>query len=200
MATAQASARPSLLARVGAFLTGAPAAQAPSALPSHGDLVHRDFTGVDDATLRQQVQELLDREEIKELAARYALRTSKRGTLADLYIENGTFTVRFPGQPPQQAKGRVQLEKAYASIMTNPNVYMPKIHNHLISISGDEAVGIVWAEVHTHGGDGQVLAAAGHFQDRMRRENGRWKFVERDFTMVVMGSVIAGGGLPPASS
>ena len=51
------------------------------------------------ATLEQQVRELADREEIKELTAHYAhgVARGERAKVAGLFTDDGVFLNRFPG-------------------------------------------------------------------------------------------------------
>ena len=58
---------------------------------------------------------------------------------------------------------------------------MPMIHNHLISIQGDEGTGINSNELRISE-DGNSIIASGFYEDRYRRVNGRWRFVVRKIT------------------
>jgi hypothetical protein len=57
------------------------------------------------------------------------------------------------------------------------------IHNHVISISGDEAIGVCSNELRMTE-NGRSMIGSGYYQDSYRRENGRWKFVLRDMTFI----------------
>jgi hypothetical protein len=57
------------------------------------------------------------------------------------------------------------------------------IHNHLVRISGDEAVGICSNELRMTQ-DGKSMIGSGFYEDRLRRENGHWRFVVRDMTFI----------------
>lgn len=132
-------------------------------------------------TLEQQVQELADREEIKELTARYAhgVARGEGASVAALFTDDGTFLNRFPGQPVTEVRGRDALNKFYGAIQRN--FALPCIHNHLITLAGDEATGTCSIEVRITR-SGQSMIGSGYYEDRFRRENGRWKFVVRDCT------------------
>jgi len=133
-------------------------------------------------TLEQQVQELTDREEIKELTARYAhgVARGEGAKVAALFTDDGVFTNRLnPDDPPTVVRGREALDKFYTNIKRN--TALPCIHNHLITLAGDEATGTCSIEVRITMKQ-QSMIGSGYYDDRFRRENGRWKFVERQCT------------------
>jgi hypothetical protein len=155
------------------------------------DLLGLGFEGLQ-GTLEQRVQELADREEIRELVARYAQRVSRRQSPADMFTGDGTFIVHMAGHPTQTARGPAELAKVFAAAVDRPSVSMPAIHNHVIWVRGDEAVGTSWIELHVTdetAPDGRVFAGSGYYTDRMRRENGRWKFVTREADVRIVGAV-----------
>ena len=152
------------------------------------DLLRSGFEGFKGTTLGERMQELIDREEIRELVARYAQRVSQRQSMADMFTEDGAFIVHLPDQPAQVARGRQQLEKAFAAAVSSPALSMPAVHNHVISISGNEAIGTSWIELHTFDGNERSFAGCGYYEDHLRRENGRWKFVVREANVLVVGS------------
>lgn len=131
-------------------------------------------------TLEQQVQELADREEIKELTARYAhgVARGEGDKVAALFTDDGAFINRLnPNEPPTVVRGREELDKFYGAIKRN--FALPCIHNHLITLAGDEATGTCSIEVRITRGNKSMIGS-GYYEDRFRRENGKWKFVERD--------------------
>lgn len=133
-------------------------------------------------TLEQQIQELTDREEIKELTARYAhgVARGEGAKVAELFTDDGVFINRLnPDEPPTVVRGREALQKFYGNIKRN--IAVPCIHNHLITLAGDEATGTCSIEVRITS-KGRSMIGSGYYEDRFRRENGRWKFVERDCT------------------
>ena len=129
-------------------------------------------------TLEQQIRELTDREEIKELTARYAhgVARGEGAKVAELFTDDGVFINEIPGAPQTVVRGREALQKFYGNIKRN--VALPCIHNHLISLAGDEATGTCSIEVRI-AQKGQSMIGSGYYEDRFRRENGSWKFVER---------------------
>lgn len=132
-------------------------------------------------TLEQQVQELADREEIKELTAQYAhgVARGEGEKVAALFTDDGVFLNRFPAKPLTEVRGREALHKFYGAI--KKNFALPCIHNHIIHLAGDEATGTCSIEVRINQ-NGQSMIGSGYYEDRFRRENGRWKFTVRDCT------------------
>ena len=132
-------------------------------------------------TLEQQVQELADREELKELTAHYAhgVARGEGAKVAALFTDDGVFINDLPATAPTVVRGREALDKFYGAIKRN--TALPCIHNHLITLAGDAATGTCSIEVRITRNN-QSLIGSGYYEDRFRRENGRWKFVERHCT------------------
>jgi ketosteroid isomerase-like protein len=134
------------------------------------------------ATLEQQVQALADREEIKELTARYAhgVARGEGGAVAALFTDDGVFINSFnQADPPMVVRGRQELDKFYGSIKRN--TALPCIHNHIINLDGDRATGTCSLEVRITRNNQSMIGSA-YYDDTFRRENGHWKFVERKCT------------------
>jgi hypothetical protein len=137
-------------------------------------------------SLEQRIQILTDREEIRDLIATYAHRAAHRQSMADLFTDDGAFINRpDPTTPPMEIRGRVALDKFFNGLGGQPQQPLPMIHNFLISVQGDEARGLSSIEVRILN-NGNVVDGSGYYQDRFRRENGHWKFVERDCTFFAM--------------
>jgi len=132
-------------------------------------------------TLEQQVQELADREELKELTAHYAhgVARGEGAKVAELFTDDGVFINDLPDTAPTVVRGREALNKFYGAIKRN--TALPCIHNHLITLAGDEATGTCSIEARITRNN-QSMIGSGYYEDRFRRENGRWKFVERHCT------------------
>ena len=186
----------SFLARRRSFLAGllvAPTAvSASAASPEVGGasatadntpLYKRQFSAFQNKTLEQKIQELTDREEIRELISRYAHCVAHGVSVADLFTDDGVFIVRIPGRPVQERRGREQLVKNFANLEVVSDHPLPMIHNYLLAISGDGANGMCSNELRLTE-NGQSIVASGYYQDKLRRENGRWKFVVRDATFI----------------
>lgn len=166
-------------------LIGIPAAAAAAPPAPTKAIYEKPFDAFDGKTLEQKVQEIADREEIKELVSRYAHRVARGVSVADLYTDDGAYIHRRPGQPVQETRGRAALDKHYAAsadVVSQGRVALPMIHNHLIEVAGNTASGLCSIELRT-ADKGQSIIASGYYEDTYRRENGRWKFVVRDAHM-----------------
>ena len=142
-----------------------------------------DFRG---RSLEQKVQLLTDREEIRDLIATYAHRAAHRQSMADLFTDDGAFINRPDAKaPPMEMRGRAAIDKFFNGLGSQPQQPLPTIHNFLISVQGDEARAMSSIEVRIVN-NGRIVDGSGYYQDRFRRENGRWKFVERDCTFFTM--------------
>lgn len=134
------------------------------------------------------LRELADREEIRELTARYAFLVASKRSAAGLFTDDGGFVFRKPDGEIGIARGRAALDDTFADILRAPNHNLPTVHNHLLSIRGGEATGVCWIELHAakanENGHSQDWRGSGYYEDVFRRENGRWKFVLRDSTLV----------------
>jgi len=130
-------------------------------------------------TLEQRLQEVEDREEIKELTAKYAhwVARGEGARVKDLFTDDGRFINEVIGEKPNiEVRGRKQLDEFYPGLKRG--MALPCIHNHIIEIDGDNAKGTCTIEVRITQ-NGQSIIGSGFYADIYRRENGRWKFVER---------------------
>jgi len=176
--TIRNAAQQGLLALVVACAPAAVAAQAESNQP----LYMQHIDGFRNKTLEQKIQELQDREEIRELISTYAHRVAHGESIADLFTEDGVWTMRTsPNGKIEEVSGMKELKAKLGARHDLPEHPMPMIHNYLISIHGDEATGINSNELRITN-DGKSIIASGYYEDTYRRENGWWKFVRRDTT------------------
>lgn len=150
---------------------------------SGDEILKRGFEGFQGTTVEQRVQEIADREEIRELTCRYAMRISRGQPVADMFTDDGAFIIHVPGREVQEARGRAAIDALYAGVVDPTKRTQPTVHNHVIVVEGDEATGLCWLEVRAMDGDVLSAAGSGHYEDRFRREGGRWKFVVRTITM-----------------
>ena len=145
-------------------------------------LCARPFTAFDGKSLEAKIQELADREEIRELVANYANRIARGVPASDLFTEDGGFSLKTPGQPVQVVSGGESVRKMYAMIRPEDDHPLPMIHNIQLVIEGDEAFGLCSNEIRAISA-GKSVIGSGYYEDRFRRVGGRWKFVQRDATM-----------------
>lgn len=145
--------------------------------PSQTPLYMKEFDAFQNKTLEQKVQELADREEIRELIATYAHRVAHGVPFDDLFTEDGAYI-----NSRSAIRGRKNIEKFFAdgrARQTDPA--LPMIHNYIIRIKGDEATGICSNELRLTE-NGKSIIASGYYEDRYRRVDGHWRFAQRKIT------------------
>jgi hypothetical protein len=127
------------------------------------------------------LREIVDREQIRDLTHIYAHRVAHGLSNADLFTDDGAYVHRHaPDAVPHETRGRAALDAHY--VERPAGTAMPMIHNHLIEIAGDEARAICSIELRVGAPGGESIIASGYYRDRLRREHGHWKFVEREAT------------------
>lgn len=145
-------------------------------------LYKQDLDSFSNKTLEEKVQELVDREEIRELISTYAHRVAHGASIADLFTQDGVWTIRrTPDGPIVEVSGMEALKEHFHERPPEAEHPMPMIHNHILSIDGDLARGINSNELRISE-NGKSIIASGYYEDSYRRVNGRWKFVRRDTT------------------
>jgi hypothetical protein len=151
-------------------------------------------------TLEQTIQVLADREEIRDLTAIYAHRVAHGLANADLFTDDGAYiNRRSPDSAGTEVRGRAALDAHFIERPGGAGGAMPMIHNHLIEIDGDDASAVCSIELRV-GENGVSTIASGYYQDRLRREDGRWKFVLRDVTFFHWAPLLQGWAEPPKSN
>lgn len=134
------------------------------------------MAGVEDRSVEGRIRALEDREEIRELTARYchSIAAADAAGVLDLFCDDGAFVMGS-----RHVKGRPELEKFYAGVAGQPPI--PFIQNHVIDeLAGDRARGRCSVEIRMVQ-SGKSITAAGWYDDHYRRVDGRWKFAERTF-------------------
>lgn len=128
------------------------------------------------------ILELADKEDIRELTAIYAQRVAHGLSNADLFTDDGAYIhQRSADEPAHAVRGRAALDAHYILRPEAVGAATPMIHNHVIDVEGDEARAICSIELRIGRGADETFAS-GYYQDRLRREHGEWKFVERFVT------------------
>lgn len=127
------------------------------------------------ATLEQRFAVLADKDEIRELTARYCFAVAEGDTegIVELFCPDGIFKIR-----DKTFQGTSVLREFYGEAMGVPP--RPFIQNHVIEVNGDEASGRCAVEIRAVQ-KGEAYTGAGHYFDRYRRVDGHWRFAERDF-------------------
>jgi uncharacterized protein (TIGR02246 family) len=123
-----------------------------------------------------RVDVLAAKDEIRELTARYCFSVADgdAATIVDLFTDDGVFKIRG-----REVRGTDELREFYGGAAEGVTP-KPFIQNHVIDVDGDEATGRCAVEIRmVH--NGEAYTVAGHYADRYRRVDGRWRFAERDF-------------------
>jgi len=133
-------------------------------------------------SLEQKVQELADREEIKELTARYCwhVQHSEGESIARLFTDDGALIGSSSELKP--VRGMDALLKFYGAI-SPAEAPVPFIHNHIIEFDGpDDAHGSCTIDARFTR-KGESVLGAGWYLDKYRRVNGKWRFAERNISL-----------------
>jgi ketosteroid isomerase-like protein len=131
-------------------------------------------TQTPDALLRS----LADKEEIRDLARRYAhcvWQEDADGAI-DLFADDGEMNIGG-----QMIAGRANLLKAYKSMLAGQGL-QPFIHNHVVEIDGDRAKGTCYLDLRAAMG-GKSMIGAGYYNDAYVRTAKGWKFASRHLTL-----------------
>ncbi len=86
-------------------------------------------------SIEQRIQELEDRDEIKELTARYCWHVAhgEGEAVANLFADDGVLDVRDADF--KAVRGREALLKFYRASVREPEVAIPFIQNHIIEVN-----------------------------------------------------------------
>ena len=131
-------------------------------------------------TYEQMVQQLWDREKIRELTYEYglAIEAQDEERMASLFTADGA--VDFSSLGKGVIQGHAALKEFYR--FTWPLKVKPFFTNHMIKLDGDRASGICSLENRATRGD-ESLIGAGRLHDTYARVNGEWKFSTRRVEM-----------------
>jgi ketosteroid isomerase-like protein len=138
-----------------------------------------------------QVQELLDREAIRDLPLRYchAVWTKNLEGIVNLFTEDGAIWIT--GREDQKTQGRENLHKMYGGVMVE-NGPRPFIHNHVIDLHApDRATGTCYLEIRQTRDDKSWIAA-GYYNDEYAKVGDQWKFKSRKVTMYYSAPLLEG--------
>ena len=121
--------------------------------------------------LEDRVRALEDKDQIRELTARYcfAVADGDVEALLGMFCEDGAFV-----SERGRFEGMNQLRAFYERVV-EPPTNKPFIHNHLIEVDGDRATGCCAVEVRMVR-DGEAYITAGFYRDSLARVNGCWLF------------------------
>jgi ketosteroid isomerase-like protein len=137
-------------------------------------------------TTEQLVQELLDREAIRDLPKRYChcVWTGDLDGIVSLFTDDGCMIMQTR-KGPQTTAGREALRKTFARVVDELGP-RPYIHNHVIALKdATHASGTCYVELRDSKNDMRWLGT-GFYNDEYVKVGGQWKFKSRDVTLVRM--------------
>jgi hypothetical protein len=133
--------------------------------------------------LEAKVQELYDREAIRDLRYRYHeyVNEAQFSAIPDLFTEDGVLDFAHLGK----AHGRAEIAKFFGALNDKPDAGKadrPRItwvkqfiHNHTIHLIGDHGDGFAYLEAKPIY-NGEAFLVAARYDDEYVRRNGEWKF------------------------
>jgi uncharacterized protein (TIGR02246 family) len=121
------------------------------------------------------IRRLLDLEEIRDLARRYAHCVWQRDAAGASAVFADDGEMDTGDRPP--LVGRAAIRAVYEEVFrTQP--FRPMLHNHVIELDGDSATGTVYLDVRATM-DGVDKVGLGFYQDRYVRTAEGWKIRAR---------------------
>ena len=139
--------------------------------------------------LEEMVQELWDREKIKELTYEYGLAIESQDAerMVSLFTKDGT--VDFSSLGRGVIKGHDALKEFYQG--TWPLRVKPFFTNHVIRVQGNRATGTCSLENRATRGEDSLIGA-GRLHDEYEKVDGEWKFKSRRVEMFYFVSLAEG--------
>ena len=135
--------------------------------------------------VEEAVKAMLDREEIRELPARYCdlVWRNEIEALVKLFTPDGEFVMVTPTQT-YTARGHKELLDFYVrGLAMTPR---PFIHNMVVELGKKgHAVGRCYLELRSAKRD-MAWLGTGHYLDHYEKHKGSWKFARREFTALRM--------------
>jgi hypothetical protein len=127
-----------------------------------------------------RVHELLAREQLKELRALYGWHAARGDyeAVVQLFAPDGVFECLVFESERKVFRGHEEI-RGFLKQSMFPGVVFPMIHNNIVRVTGDEAMGTCAMESRTP--QPQLPAFSGYYHDRARNFGGRWLFTERRF-------------------
>jgi ketosteroid isomerase-like protein len=121
---------------------------------------------------------LADKEEIRDLARRYADCVWRRAVeeAVSLFAEDGSMDTGMGGPP---IRGRAALLDSYKGMLAID--LQPFVHNHVVDLDGDVATGRCYLDIRASA-QGQSMIGSGFYQDAYVRTAEGWKFQSRKLT------------------
>ena len=148
------------------------------------------------ASLDQRVRHLEDIHAIKTLRMLYHryINEEEFDRVVSLYTPDA----RLDFGPIAKAAGTAQIDAMYRSLPDNVEIVKQFIHNHLVEVHGDEAVGLAYLDAR-YGNKGESLLVAARFEEKYRRTADGWRISETIVTVYFAAPVQPGWMIPDNS-
>lgn len=124
-----------------------------------------------DARLRH-LEDIQDIKTLRMLYHRY-INEEQFGQVVSLYTPDA----RLDFGPIAKAQGTAQIDAMYRSLPDNVEIVKQFIHNHLVEVHGDEAVGLAYLDAR-YGNKGESLLVGARFEEKYRRTAEGWRISE----------------------
>ena len=121
----------------------------------------------------EPIDRLVAHDEIRQLAARYALATDSRDldALVGLFVDDV--------QVGREQRGRDALRESFATSLRGVGITILNVGTHVIDLTGpDQATGHVYCKGEIQDGDRWIHQAI-LYRDTYERRDGHWYFVRR---------------------
>ncbi len=130
-----------------------------------------------DGNLERRIAEIEAREAVRELRARYGWHAARgqAAEIAALFAPDGIFEFSTR-EARHRLVGRAAIAAALARHMS-PLAVIPLLHNHTVTVKGDEAWGTCAME--TRVAPAYPGGFAGYYHDWARKLEEGWRFTER---------------------
>jgi len=142
-------------------------------------------------TTEQLVQEIADREAIRDLCDRYCDCIWRKDIdgLVKLFAEDGTFKVEGV-EVEAISRGRRQLKKMYEKSIEKINP-RPLVHSRIVDLlDSARATGRCYVEVFS-ANVGMERLGFGYYEDEYSRVKDTWKFASRRFSLDVIDTTVS---------
>lgn len=135
-------------------------------------------TAMREKPLEEALQELADREAIRELVHSYAhfVWQDDIEGMIELFAEDGVMDPEV--RPP--IRGRAALLESFR-VMLSSGEFQPFVHNQVVDLDGDRARGTVYVDLRFTQ-EGRSMIGSGYYTDEYVREGDTWKFRSRKLT------------------
>jgi hypothetical protein len=130
--------------------------------------------------------EIEDKLEIQHLAQVYGDGVMQRDAelWGSTWAENGIWSL--PGME-KPVEGRETLKGFWSQVMGGYPHVLHWVQPGMITVEGDKARARFYVQENIKDAKGNQMRVAGVYDDQLVRENGKWKFARRDFTVLYRG-------------